>query len=208
VINTIKLCSKCNIEKDFSNYHSHKKNKDGLSHICKPCSTQVNKEWREKNKERWKEGYKQYASQDHIKEKQSKYLKIYQTEWKLKNPSYHNNWIKNQKQINPLKKLSHHISTNINNYIKQFTENKNSSTLTIIGVESWDVFKQHIENQFVEGMNWSNYGKGKNNSTWHIDHIIPISSATTEEEVYKLNHYTNLRPMWCSDNIRKSNKLL
>ena len=57
-------------------------------------------------------------------------------------------------------------------------------------------------------MSWDNYGKGNNNNTWHIDHIIPISSATSLEEIKKLNHYTNLKPMWCSDNIRKSNKLL
>ena len=56
----------------------------------------------------------------------------------------------------------------------------------------------HHFQQFVQGQTCQ----------WHIDHIIPISSATTEEEVYKLNHYTNLRPMWGSDNIRKSNKLL
>ena len=55
-------------------------------------------------------------------------------------------------------------------------------------------------------MNWENWGHGKNNTTWHIDHIIPLSSAKTIEEVEKLNHYTNLRPMWGSDNIKKGKK--
>jgi hypothetical protein len=208
MINTTKICFKCKIEKDVLNYHSHKKNKDGLSHICKPCSTQVNKEWRDKNKEKWMEGYKKYASYDHVKEKQKEYIKLYHIDWKKNNPSYHNEYQKTLKQKNPLKKLSHHISTNINNYIKQFVESKNNSTLNIIGLKTWDEFRNHIESQFTEGMNWGNYGQGKNNETWHIDHIIPISLAKTEEEVYKLNHYTNLKPMWCSDNIRKSNKLL
>ena len=67
-------------------------------------------------------------------------------------------------------------------------------------------FKQYLENQFTEGMNWENYGVGSNNNTWHIDHKTPISSASSISEVYNLNHYTNLRPMWGSDNIRKSNK--
>jgi hypothetical protein len=41
----------------------------------------------------------------------------------------------------------------------------------------------------------------------HIDHIFPISSAKTERDTLALNHYTNLRPMWASDNIKKSNKM-
>lgn len=48
-------------------------------------------------------------------------------------------------------------------------------------------------------MNWENHGIycGKPNHGWDIDHIIPLSSAKTEEELLRLNHYTNLRPL-CS----------
>jgi hypothetical protein len=48
-------------------------------------------------------------------------------------------------------------------------------------------------------MGWSNHGlyNGDFNYGWDIDHIVPVSSAKTEEDVIKLNHYTNLRPL-CS----------
>ena len=48
-------------------------------------------------------------------------------------------------------------------------------------------------------MNWENKGlyNGDLNYGWDIDHIIPISSAFTEVEILKLNHYTNLQPL-CS----------
>lgn len=63
-----------------------------------------------------------------------------------------------------------------------------------------DEFLQHIESQFVNWMNWDNYGNCEENDykcTWDLDHIIPLSYATTEEEVYLLNHWSNFQPL-CS----------
>lgn len=36
--------------------------------------------------------------------------------------------------------------------------------------------------------------------------IFPISYAKTEEDVIKLNHYSNLQPLWRRDNLTKSKK--
>lgn len=48
-------------------------------------------------------------------------------------------------------------------------------------------------------MTWDNYGlyNGEPNYGWDIDHIIPTTTAFSEEELLKLNHYTNLQPL-CS----------
>lgn len=43
---------------------------------------------------------------------------------------------------------------------------------------------------------------------YHIDHIVPISTAKTEEDVIKLCHYTNLQPLWWEDNLSKSDKII
>ena len=77
---------------------------------------------------------------------------------------------------------------------------KNSKTYIILG-EEWAVVKLYMENLFKEGMTWENYGE------WEIDHIIPISSGKTEEDVMKLCHYKNLQPLWKEDNRKKGNKL-
>ena len=73
--------------------------------------------------------------------------------------------------------------------------------LEILGC-SFQEFKLHLESQFDEWMNWENQG-----TYWHMDHIIPISSAQTEEDVWRLNHYTNFQPLYWEDNLKKSNKI-
>lgn len=78
---------------------------------------------------------------------------------------------------------------------------KTSRTHEIIGC-SWEEFTVHIERQFLPGMTW------ENRHLWHIDHITPLSTAKTEEDVIALNHVSNLRPIWAEDNIAKKDKLL
>ena len=51
-------------------------------------------------------------------------------------------------------------------------------------------------------MNWENQGE------WHLDHIYPVSLAKDEQELIKLNHYTNFQPLWAADNLLKGNKVI
>jgi hypothetical protein len=55
-------------------------------------------------------------------------------------------------------------------------------------------------------MNWENYGE------WHVDHKLPITSFNIQEmgDVEFMNCWSldNLQPMWGTDNIRKSNKVM
>jgi hypothetical protein len=74
--------------------------------------------------------------------------------------------------------------------------NKNGTTVKLLGI-SYEKAKQHLERQFTKGMTWDNYGE------WHIDHIYPLAKATTEEELIRLCHYTNLQPLWALDNLKK-----
>jgi len=76
---------------------------------------------------------------------------------------------------------------------------KNRRSNKYLGCSSSDAVK-HIEKQFKRGMTWANHGK-----VWHIDHIVPLASfdLSNDDHVLMCCHYTNLQPMWASDNIRK-----
>jgi hypothetical protein len=57
--------------------------------------------------------------------------------------------------------------------------------------------RDHIAAQFRAGMCWERYRQ------WEVDHIKPLSSARTLSELIALCHYSNLQPLWRSENLRK-----
>ena len=61
------------------------------------------------------------------------------------------------------------------------------------------LYNDKIQVPFEDWMNWDNYGlyNGEECYGWDFDHIIPLSSCECEEDVYKLNHYSNFQPL-CS----------
>ena len=106
---------------------------------------------------------------------------------------------RNKMKLDPLYRLKRNLRGLIRQSLlnKKFT--KKSKTENIIGLSFID-FKLYLESKFEHWMSWNNYGKyksGELNYGWDIDHIIPLDSATSEEEILKLNHYTNLQPL-CS----------
>jgi hypothetical protein len=78
---------------------------------------------------------------------------------------------------------------------------KAASTFDLVGCSPSELMR-HIESQFVKGMNWDN------RTEWHIDHIRPCDSYDMGKESQQREcfHYTNLQPIWRSDNLRKGKK--
>lgn len=77
---------------------------------------------------------------------------------------------------------------------------KSKKTLSLLGC-TLDIAKQSLESLFQPGMSWENYGQ------WEIDHKIPFASAKNLRDLENLCHYTNLQPLWKSDNRRKGCKI-
>jgi hypothetical protein len=203
-----KLCKKCGIEKDICEFDKKLSNKDGLSNRCKSCRRDYYNEYNKKNIDKKRKSYKEYYKLNRDKEllrSKNKHEKYSEQE-----KEYRKN---NRDRISKREKERYHkdlvfkLKTNVRNRLKLFLKTKkiykNNTTFEIVGGTP-EIIKEHIEKQFIDGMTWDNYGF----SGWHIDHIIPLSSAKTEEEVYKLCHYTNLQPLWANENYKKSNKII
>lgn len=142
------------------------------------------------NKEHIKEVRKQYRLRN--KEKIAKQKKDYQQKLLSTNTG----------------KLAHNIRQAIRRSLISKGYSKKFSSEQILGC-SIQEFKIYIESLFQSWMNWEN--KGLYNGTecygWDLDHIIPLASAITEEDVIRLNHYSNIKPL-CSKlnrDIKKSN---
>lgn len=117
--------------------------------------------------------------------------------------------LKIDKKIDVLFKLSRNIRALVNISMKSKFSKKSKKTTDILGCD-FTTFQDHLESKFEDWMNWENYGKynGTLEYGWDIDHIIPVSSAKTEEDLLLLNHYTNLKPL-CSyiNRVVKRNKI-
>jgi hypothetical protein len=206
-----KTCSKCNTSKSLCEFRKNKNSKDGLQSECKECAKLRNKKYYEANKEKIKETNKNWLNRniDKMKlyydewsksnpEKRIKYTKTWSDKNREQNNVNHNKRTKERRLTDPVYKLKCYLKTSIKRNLRDKGFTKNSKTHEILGC-SFEEFKLHLENKFEPWMNWNNHGlyNGNEKYGWDIDHIIPISSAKTKEDVIRLNHYTNLQPL-CS----------
>lgn len=192
-----KECNHCSIIKPLDEFNIKPKGLHGRDSICKLCK-------KEKDKVRWT------TLSDDYKQTRNEYCKEYYKRnpekfgvWKdvESRRKWHREYRKRMREESPRYKLIDTIRTRVSNYLKTNNYTKSNRTFDIIGV-SPEKLKEHISNQFKDGMSWDNHGE------WHIDHRIPLSSANSESELYELFHYSNLQPLWASENLSKGSKIL
>ncbi len=202
-----KICSKCKEEKNVCEFNKKSVSNKGVQYYksrCKICQSEDEKIKRDENPEKYKIWYNKnreernkwrseyYANnKEKIREKNKHYDKVRSVNFMIE---YHNN---------PIIKLRHRLRCRLREVLKFKSIKKNKTYNDVIGC-SPEFLKEYLEQKFYEDMSWDNHGL----FGWHIDHIIPLSSAKSEEEVYKLCHYTNLQPLWAEDNLSKSDKIL
>lgn len=109
--------------------------------------------------------------------------------------------IKEKQKQNPLSVMHSRLSRLHRHALAKVNAIKSSKTFDQLGYTVFE-FKEHIEKQFVNGMSWDNMDE------WQIDHIIPMSTAKTKDDVIRLNQLSNLRPMFSKENNLKKDKIM
>lgn len=208
-----KICSspECKFvdqKQSIDNFHKNKSTNDKLDYYCKDCDKRYGVVSSEKIYEYNKKYYSDNEEREKKKSKQwYKRNKEHKKQYYQKNKEKINKQIKERRKLDPLIKLANNLRTRINRALKSKFWNKNNHLKEYLGC-TLEELKLHLENQFTEGMTWQNHGNWHPEiKRWHIDHKIPLDSAKTREELYKLCHYKNLQPLWADDNLSKGKKL-
>ena len=122
----------------------------------------------------------------------------------LKKLAKRRNYIKERIKADPVFAMTCRLRTMINSSMKRGGYTKRSRTEKILGADYATVFANLCEGFYLIYKRYPDFI----NDELHIDHIVPISLANTEEEVILLNNYRNLRYMLAADNLEKGAKLL
>jgi hypothetical protein len=111
-------------------------------------------------------------------------------------------YMKHKRASDPSFLVADRLRRRINGALSRQSAEKCAGLVDVAGCSLADLVS-HIARQFVDGMSW------ENRSLWHIDHIIPCSAfdLTDPGQQKVAFHYTNLRPVWASDNLRKNAKI-
>ena len=224
----MKRCTICGETKPYSEFIKQASRRDGFGNRCTPCRKIKKREeylrnrdkrlaamkaYREANPEKVAESKKRAVSRkpDHYRdlsrsfyernrEARIEYAAQYRVDnWERvlkRNTAYK---LRRMKE-DPLFRAECAMRGYIRIAFKKRGHTKTGTTRALLGCE-WDELKAHMERQFKPGMTWDNYGE------WHIDHILPLASAETVDDLARLCHYKNLQPLWAEDNIRKGAKV-
>jgi hypothetical protein len=181
----VKKCSKCSLTKSLDSFYKGK-GKDGFEAQCKSCRTSISKKY--------------YS--DNINEHNKRCVNWHSVN-RTKSNHINNEWEKKKRKTDKFWAAKKALRVRILQILDG--RNKSQNSLKIVGLDKWTDLKIHFEKQWSLGMSWDNYGCGEDK--WVIDHRIPLASAKTKEEVEKLNHHSNLQPMWWRENLQKSDKI-
>lgn len=190
---TMKYCAKCGISKPFSDFYKHKHGKYGLTSWCKRCMNEHNStyyhshlmerrahnaKYREEHKEELNKHLREYRKNNKDKINQDRLKRL------------HTDLVYRERE-----RCRNRLQYAFKWYGKP--RKPNSKTEKMVGCALDDLCKHLIST-------WEKrYKTPWNGQPYNIDHIIPLCSAKSVDDVHKLCYYTNLQLLTPEDNAEK-----
>lgn len=169
---------------------------------CVECTLSIfNKRPRKLTPEQ-QEKYRQ-KGREYMRQKRMRMTEQGRKEEAQKRSPYILQYVNARRDTDPGFKLRMNLRHRIWSALQANEASKSGGIQQLVGCSAADLMR-HLEAQFTNGMSWENYGK----HGWHVDHIRPCASfdLTDSEQQRQCFHYTNLQPLWATDNIKKGAK--
>jgi len=197
-----KKCYTCQLVKPIESFWKHKHEIGGRKNQCIDCCKKHKKKTYEKYREKYNEQSKAYQKKN--RKKVSIQQKIYRQKHIEKYRELARKYGKEKRMRNrsdPRWRLDNNVSTMVRSSLKGRKNYR--SWKSLVGYSINELY-HHLENLFLPGMTWENYGQ------WHIDHRTPQSwfkyEKAEDSEFRKCWALDNLKPMWAKLNESKGNR--
>jgi hypothetical protein len=124
----------------------------------------------------------------------------YQRDWQIRNRERTNKAARARYKNDPQHRLAAIVRSRILDALRQARAGKSNRTVKLLGCNI-SFLIGYLEARFRPGMSWKNYG-----TAWEIDHRIPCASYDLTDPSHQRScfHYSNLQPLFCEENRRKS----
>lgn len=158
-----------------------------------------------------RENYRRWAAENPLK------VQTWRKDWERKNPTKVSEKSRRWEKKNRVLKLARRkarrrsdpnfrilVNLRTRYYLALTGAVKRSATTRELLGCSIPQLRDYLESKFQVGMSWENYGP-----VWHVDHKRPCASfdLTDPAQQFACFHYTNLQPMFASENLRKGARI-
>lgn len=171
-----KACITCGLLKEDTEFYKAPRSPQGLRAYCKACDNAKRQAWREANREQQRATDRKSAKQPGQKEK--RYA-----------------WRRERRKTDPVFRARCDISSRIANHLRLNGYGHKTEKLEAILGCTFDDLQAHLMQTAID-----RYGYWLGNEAYHVDHMIPLASATSEAEILSLNHYSNLQLLTPEEN--------
>ena len=194
----LKECNVCGLKKSINDFPFSKSKNKYLSK-CRQCKNEYERKYRETKREKFRKINKEQYEKNRKNRIES--AKKYRKE--------HSNYLNKKRMENYYRRMKNdnlfRLKTMVriciwhSFYRKKYIKKEKTEEILCCNL---DFFYKYLLQTFYDnyGYEWDKI------EPVHIDHIKPLSTAETEEDVIRLCHYTNLQLLKAEDNLKKGSK--